>query len=539
MAERRSLPAVALFLAVVAGAAIRLDQIADQIPGDDEWHALHALLAHPYAWILQHLGGADYCIPLTVYDKLVADTIGLSELWMRLPGLLAGIAAIALLPRLLRPELGTKASLVLAWLLAISPLHVYFSRYARPYAPAFLLSVLAVIALDRWRRTRAPRWGILTVLAAVLAPWFHPVFLPFTLAPFAWILVRRALDGPAPQPAGSVWPLALGITGGLVALLGAPVATDFQSLRDRSDLGGHGIAPPAKVFELLSGANQPLLAFGFGLALVLGVVAMRGKWKGVLGALLFASLCQAVAVLVVGPAEIRVPITTARYLFPALAALLCLAALGLVHLDGLLRKEWKRFPPHAATAVLGAALLAFGPLPAVHYRPNGFTNHTIFQYDYSPSFPHNFAARNLGLKGLPAFYARLAQEPADGRRIVEAPWFYEWHRDPFPLYQRVHRWPVLVGFIARPGEPLPLGELPWPDPRFRFRNFVHVGDLRAMREKRVRYVVFHKDPPRPPEDDLHPGRAATEAWIAQYRTDFGDPVAEDDDLCVFDLDRAR
>src|SRR6185436_19457994 len=116
-----------------------------------------------------------------------------------------------------------------------------------------------------------------------------------------------------------------------------------------------------------------------------------------------------------------------------------------------------------------------------------------------------------------------------------APWYYEWHRQPFAIYQRVHRWPVLVGFVTRPGEPLPYGELPWPDLRFAFRNFVHVADLRALREKNVRYVVFHKNPPRQPDDDVHPSLADANAWIAEYRRMFGEPVHEDEDLTVFEL----
>ena len=540
MGPRRWLAPTAFAAAVLVGTAIRLDQIADQVPGDDEWHSIHALLTQTYAWILTHFGLSDHSIPLTVYEKLLSDTLGLSELGMRAPSLAAGIASLVVLPLLLRPALGLKASVVFAWLLAISPLHVYYSRYARPYAPALLCTVVAVLAFDRWRRERSPRWGVLCVIAATLGPWLHPIFLPFTLAPFAWVAARRILrrEEPLPVP-GPVWPVLLACALGLAVLLGPPILGDFQGLSSRSKGAGAGLASPDEVFELMSGANRPFLAFGFGVAVVLGVVAMRQRWSGVLGCLVFASLVQAAAVLAVGPAEIRTPITTTRYLLPAFVVLLALAALGLEHLDGLLRKEWRRIPPHACTVVLGASLLVFGPLPAIHYRPNDFTNHTVFQYDYAPNFAHNFATKNFGLKGIPEFYLRLAQEPADGRAIVEAPWYFEWHRQPFALYQRVHRWPVLVGFVARPGERLPLGELPWPDPRFDFRSFVHVSDLRALRERNVRFVVFHRNPPRQPEDDLHPSLAEAEAWIGQYRELYGEPFYEDEDLCVFDIAPTR
>ena len=533
---RRRLAQLAFAAAVLVGAAIRLDQIGSQVPGDDEWHALHALLAHPYEWILTHLGRSDHCIPLTVYEKLLADTFGLSELGMRMPSLLAGLASLVVLPRLLRPALGLKASLVFAWLLAIAPLHVYYSRYARPYAPALLLVVVAVIAFDRWRRERRTSWAVLFAVCAALGSWFHPVFLPFALSPIAWAIGRRLLRLEKGEPAPA--PILLPAVGSLLlvaALLGPPIVTDFQDLAGRSEGAGAGLASPDEVFELMTGANRPFLFFGYGVAVLLGLVAMRGRWSGLLGGLVFASAVQLAAVLVVGPAEIRTPITTARYLLPAFVVLLAVAALGLEHLDGLLRKEWRRFPPHAVTLVLGVSLLAFGPLPSIHYRPNDFTNHTVFQYDYAPNFLHNFATKNFGLQGIPAFYLELAKEPADGRAIVEAPWYYEWHRSPLPIYQRVHRWPVHVGFVTRPGERLPYGELPWPDARFAFRSFVHVADFRAMRERNVRYVVFHKNPPRQPDDDRHPSLADARAWIDEYRRNVGAPVHEDADLTVFEL----
>ena len=95
--------------AVVVGAAIRLDQIREQIVLDDEWHALHAILRFGYGRILTHFGWTDVCIPLAVFDKVVADTVGLSEMWMRLPVLLAGIASLLVLPLMLRAWLDRAA----------------------------------------------------------------------------------------------------------------------------------------------------------------------------------------------------------------------------------------------------------------------------------------------------------------------------------------------------------------------------------------------------------------------------------------------
>ena len=159
-------PEIALALAVAAGAAVRLDQIADQIPADDEWHALHAVSTQGYGRIFTHFGASDYSIPLALWDKLLSGTIGLSELGMRAPVLLAGIASLVALPLLLRAHVGRKASLVFAWLFAISPLHVYYSRYARPYGVAFLLASVAAIAFERWRSGGGRRWAVAYVASA-------------------------------------------------------------------------------------------------------------------------------------------------------------------------------------------------------------------------------------------------------------------------------------------------------------------------------------------------------------------------------------
>jgi hypothetical protein len=111
--------------AVLVGAVLRLDQITYQIVGDDEWHGLQVALYGSYEWILTHFGSNDHCIPLTAYFKLMSETVGLSELVMRAPALLAGLASLVVFPLLVRPWVGRRASVLFAWLLALAPLHVY------------------------------------------------------------------------------------------------------------------------------------------------------------------------------------------------------------------------------------------------------------------------------------------------------------------------------------------------------------------------------------------------------------------------------
>ena len=64
---------------------------------------------------------------------------------MRWPMMLAGIATLVALPLYARRYLGAGTALFFSVLLAISPMLVFYSRMARPYALTLLLSLVALI----------------------------------------------------------------------------------------------------------------------------------------------------------------------------------------------------------------------------------------------------------------------------------------------------------------------------------------------------------------------------------------------------------
>jgi hypothetical protein len=87
---------------------------------------------------------------------------GRSEFWVRMPSVLLATLAVALIVRLGRAlgasqdrpsrSLGTLSG----WLLAVSPLHLWYAREARMYAAVTALGILAVILARRCARTS--RW---------------------------------------------------------------------------------------------------------------------------------------------------------------------------------------------------------------------------------------------------------------------------------------------------------------------------------------------------------------------------------------------
>ncbi len=150
----------ALLLAALAASWLRLAGLGDLPLWCDELATLDRLKL-PLADHLRAMAGNH---PLyEILMRLWMPPEG-SDAWMRLPSALAGILAVVLTWFLVRP-MGWRIGLIAAWLMALSPLHVMYSRIARAYSLACLLAVASNLAL-LWmiRERRLP-----AVLAYVFA----------------------------------------------------------------------------------------------------------------------------------------------------------------------------------------------------------------------------------------------------------------------------------------------------------------------------------------------------------------------------------
>lgn len=98
----------------------------------------------------------------------------LDELGLRLLPALFGVLAVPVLYLIARRLVGTRAALFGAFLLTFSPLHVYYSQFARYWTLVFLLSAIYPYALYiglRERNRGALALGVITAMIAVIA---HP-----------------------------------------------------------------------------------------------------------------------------------------------------------------------------------------------------------------------------------------------------------------------------------------------------------------------------------------------------------------------------
>ncbi len=522
-------PALLVALALIAGATLRLWNLRGQVMGGDELHAVRAALQRPVSGILFTYQVSDNCIPLTLFDRLVLDAgWPLSEMVVRLPVLVAGLAMLVLGPWWAWRRLGPGPAVVFAWLLALSPALVVYSRVARSYMPVALLGCAALAAFDAWQRRGGWRFATAYVVCAAAAVWFHLGAVPLVLAP-----LLAALPWALRERGRRVWALvgvAAAIAAALLVLL-VPARETLPLVAGKRGSLELSAATIGETAVWLAGVRWWWLAVPFGIAVVTGAVRLARREPRLATLLAVTAVGQVVGILVLAPEGHQNPIIMARYLVPALPIALAFAAeaLGRPWFGG-----WRRAHP-ALAALAIVALVTASPFTDPALRHSSFAHSVTFLRftDERPALP---ALPALPAEGPPPVYAWLAS--AAPGAIVELPWHPVWRFDrAVGLYQTVHRRPVIVTAF---GGPLA-------DRRLAFRNMVRT-DAESLLRSRGRWLVVHRSLPAE-EERIGPllvdGRVRYQLRIAgpdaarRLRTVWGPPDYRDDRTWCWDLDRVR
>jgi hypothetical protein len=120
-------------------------------------------------------------------------------------------------------------------------------------------------------------------------------------------------------------------------------------------------------------------------------------------------------------------------------------------------------------------------------------------------------------------------------KLLEAPWYYAWHNNPFPHYQKLHRQEMMIGFVDDPEQWNRAGEYPPGLDRMRFRSFLHVSQHDKLTERGVEYVVLHKNLAAEVPNAATREVVDMSGWIAEYRSRYGSPYFEDASIVVFEI----
>ncbi len=525
----------ALWLVVIVIAVwLRLWQLPMQILLDDEWHAIHRLMQADWQAIALSFGLADYSIPLTLLFNGLYETVGLAEWHMRALPLFFGLATVVLVPLALRPWLDWRERWLLALLIALSPLLIYYTRLVRPYAPVVLMGCLAMIALWRWWHDEDRRWLWLFVPAAVLSAWLHALTAVFTGAALTWFGVAALIEWRRRgNPRRLLELLAVGIVtvGGCSVLILPPLLSAPQAIAEKAGVDQIGVETLLRSWELLVGSVNPFTAL---LAFVLAGLGVWQLWRRDRGFLLYWIWLVAVSTVVImllRPAWIHHALVFVRYnavAHPMLLALMALGTAWLVTWPARAASEQVRTIAMVVVGWLVAVVFYFtGPLPDLHRDINQFTNATRYQFDYD--FERSpFAFMNE--LGVPDFYRDIAAEPGSWE-VIETPWHFETSMSLLQEYQPVHGRRVRIGMISGLCTEWTWGEIE-PDKagRIDLPQFVFLSDLvDGSIAERNRFVVFRLQPAFEPVRELPP----VDECVTAFRESFGAPWYEDEGHVVF------
>ncbi len=188
-----------LYAAIAFAAILRLYKLGGQSVWGDE-----ALTLLFYAWgnsigeiwhKIWTSGGHPPLYFLTVFHWL---KLGHSEFMLRFPSLVYGVAAIpvmyALVCRLYGPGTARVASLVVA----LSPIHIWYSQEARMYSLQILLLLLSTLFMVKAWQEQRMRYYALFAVFSILALFTHMASALFVAGQAMFILItyvrhRRAL----------------------------------------------------------------------------------------------------------------------------------------------------------------------------------------------------------------------------------------------------------------------------------------------------------------------------------------------------------
>src|SRR5579884_612607 len=182
-------PAVAAGLMALLGLTVRLLDLGHESLWIDEAYTLR--FSHMPIWRLIEVGGDHEHPPLFYLLTHFALAVDNSYLVPRLLVALAGTGCIVALYALGKRLFGSAVGLIAAALLAVSPLHLWFSADGRPYEVSGLLVLLSYLAL-LWAigdSSSPSRWVVYGL--AVLAAMYTDYTVFFALLPQLLLALHR------------------------------------------------------------------------------------------------------------------------------------------------------------------------------------------------------------------------------------------------------------------------------------------------------------------------------------------------------------
>lgn len=524
--------------AIIVGIIPRIYHLQGQIVSGDEWHAINNALYNDYKTILSSLGIGSLSIPDSIYYKIIMDTVGLSEIELRLPPLIVGVLTIIILPLLIRPLWGRFTANLFAYLLAFSPMLILYSRYSRPYGIMVLFSFVSVTLFHHWWYTHSRISFFFYVTLSSLCAYFMIISIPFIISPFFYFSIVALADKTENRGIrfGRILRIGIATFLSMTLLLGLPLYASFHNLTklaaDQSSV--INIETIKNAFLIFTGKDSQLVTICLGFLIFVGFCNNFWKSNYYFLYLVVISAIQITFIIIARPLAGNGPQIFARYVLSVLPVLLLMAAAGTKSLFPTINGFYRRWLSTLSAIVLCLLVFLSGPILSMRFQPNNAMDSSLFSYILFGSDYHFFLKY---FKRIPDFYNQLAVYPPDSLTIVEAPFHFNGCQIPF--YQIIHRQNIKYGFINGLCTENRAGEIPISRTDIHFSNFVFLKKFDLLRESGIHYVIFHKYL----EDEITyiPDHTHQDVFgcIEQYQREFGLPIFEDQDIVVFLINKTQ
>lgn len=484
---------IILSVIVLIGAFLRFYQINDQVLGDDEWHGINVASVHSYSNILSSFHESDNCIPLTLFYRVLMDSVGINELNFHIIQLLFGLAAIIILPLLVLKIVGIQASLIFCFLLSISPQLIYYSRYARPYSIVAFIGFVSVVCFYYWIKSGGKACLILYIVGTVLSSYLSILTIPFLLFPLLFALiyyVKNRSRGDLPYSLISVVVSGIAVAAGILACY-FPALDSLDKIVTKKGAGYIETETLTGFVHLFSGSYMPYVTVAISALFMIGVVSIFRRNRLLFYFIVSTCLFQLLFVLVLMPFKIELAYVLARYNIVSLLFYLLFVSTGIHALfiktmgSFIGSVPLRRVVQGAFTAATILMMLYANPLKKIYATQNNFTNHNDYQCDFRSLI---YTTEEVDTDLFIGFYRELAKED-DSTTVVEFPYLLWWDSNFYHLYQKFHRKKVRIGHFDETYITPPMLKCK----NLQFNSFVRFNRLKELKSSGAKYLIIHKD----------------------------------------------
>ena len=185
---------VLISLSFIVGIILRFYLISDQIIVDDEWHGINYVIGKSFQYVFTNHGMGANSIPMNLYRWFLLNTFGWSELLLRAPTLIAGVLSLIIFPVFVVQMFNRRTAVIFSFLLAMSPVLVFYSRMSRPYGIVVVLSFVSFFSLLFWMNSGERKFVFLYIVTAVLSIYFHLYASISVLTPLGIIFIFKIIQ---------------------------------------------------------------------------------------------------------------------------------------------------------------------------------------------------------------------------------------------------------------------------------------------------------------------------------------------------------